>query len=100
MQHSKFVLSPRGFGIDCHRTWEALYAGSIPVVESCGIDQVYEGLPVIIVDDLRKVTLEDLDREYELMKTREYDLDRLFVDYWLKKIHSFKQGEKNETFNY
>jgi len=32
LSRSKFVLSPMGNGLDCHRTWEALYAGSIPVV--------------------------------------------------------------------
>lgn len=29
---SKYVLSPPGNGADCHRTWEALYLGAIPVV--------------------------------------------------------------------
>ena len=29
---SQFVLSPPGNGIDCHRTWEAMYLGAIPVV--------------------------------------------------------------------
>ncbi len=27
-----FWLSPRGNGIDCHRTWEALYLDVIPIV--------------------------------------------------------------------
>lgn len=29
---SKFVLSPQGNGPDCHRTWEAVYLGAIPIV--------------------------------------------------------------------
>ena len=29
---SEFVISPPGAGIDCYRTWEALYLGSTPVV--------------------------------------------------------------------
>jgi len=29
---SKYVLSPPGNGADCHRTWEALYLGAVPVV--------------------------------------------------------------------
>ena len=28
----QFVMSPMGNGVDCHRTWEALAMGSIPVV--------------------------------------------------------------------
>ena len=31
--NSKYVLSPPGNGPDCHRTWEALYLGSVPIVK-------------------------------------------------------------------
>ena len=30
---SYFVLSPPGNGVDCHRTWEAIYHNAIPVIE-------------------------------------------------------------------
>ena len=29
---AQFVLSPRGNGVDCHRTWDVLAVGAIPVV--------------------------------------------------------------------
>lgn len=29
---SRFVISPPGNGRDCHRTWESIYLGSVPVV--------------------------------------------------------------------
>ena len=32
VRRSRFVISPPGNGIDCHRTWEAIYLGSVPVV--------------------------------------------------------------------
>jgi hypothetical protein len=31
-----FVASPYGGGPDCHRTWEALILGCIPIVKSSG----------------------------------------------------------------
>ena len=31
--NSKFVLSPPGNGFDCHRTWESMYLGAIPLVK-------------------------------------------------------------------
>jgi hypothetical protein len=34
VSNSKFVLSPPGNGPDCHRTWEAIYLGAIPIVHS------------------------------------------------------------------
>ena len=38
----KFILSPSGAGPDCHRTWEALYMGCIPIVISSSIKELYE----------------------------------------------------------
>lgn len=32
IRNSKFVLSPPGNGPDCHRTWESIYLGAIPIV--------------------------------------------------------------------
>ena len=52
----RFVLSPRGNGLDAHRTWEALLVGAIPVVRSSALDILYEGLPVLIVKDWAHVT--------------------------------------------
>ncbi|CAB4582174.1 unannotated protein [freshwater metagenome] len=49
MRKSLFIPSPAGNGLDCHRTWEALYLGSVPVVlkkEFCG-DETW---PVHVVD--------------------------------------------------
>ncbi len=83
LAESRFVLSPRGFNIDCYRTWEALYAGSIPVVESYGINELYKDLPVIIVKDMASITKTYLDEEFEKLKEREFCLEKLHIDYWL-----------------
>jgi hypothetical protein len=32
LKSHKYVISPPGNGIDCHRNWEALYCGCIPIV--------------------------------------------------------------------
>ncbi|WP_245279151.1 hypothetical protein [Mesorhizobium loti] len=45
------VVSTVGNGLDCHRTWELLYLGCIVVTKTSPLDPLYEGLPVIIVDD-------------------------------------------------
>ena len=33
----KFALSPEGNGIDCHRTWECIYVGCIPILKKNSI---------------------------------------------------------------
>ncbi len=54
------VLSAGGNGLDCHRTWELLYLGCIVVTKTSPLDPLYEGLPVVIVDDWPQVR--DIDR--------------------------------------
>ena len=34
MFNHKFILSPEGRGVDTHRFWEAIYLGSIPIIEN------------------------------------------------------------------
>jgi hypothetical protein len=49
LTQSKFVLSPAGNGFDCHRTWEAIYFGAIPIVKRSNWPFVHKKLPVILV---------------------------------------------------
>lgn len=47
---SKFVLCPEGTGIDTHRVYEALFCGATPVVLHGPLDNLYQTLPVCIVN--------------------------------------------------
>jgi hypothetical protein len=47
---SKYVLCPEGTGIDTHRVYEALFCGATPVVLRNTLSQLYETLPVCIVN--------------------------------------------------
>ena len=48
----KFVISPEGNGIDCHRHYEALMAGCIPIMERHpGIEEKYKGCPILWTTD-------------------------------------------------
>lgn len=48
--NAKFVVSPLGSGLDCHRTWEALLMGAVPIVLSSSLDPLFENLPALIID--------------------------------------------------
>ena len=50
-----FVLSAEGSGLDCHRTWEALYLGSIVITRRSPLEQQVANLPVVIVKDWEEV---------------------------------------------
>lgn len=52
---SPFVLSLVGNGLDCHRTWEALYLGAIVIAKRSPLDPLYDGLPVALIDDVAEI---------------------------------------------
>jgi hypothetical protein len=76
----KFVISPEGNGVDCHRHYEALMAGCIPVVEeSKHIREVYGNCPILYTTDYSEITPEYLLKKYDEMIDRTYDFSRLFI---------------------
>jgi len=85
-----FVLSPHGNGLDCHRTWEALALGCIPIVKTSKIDHLYEDLPVLIVQDWSDVTLELLNNTVESFKNKNFNYERLNLEYWINIIKNIK----------
>ena len=86
-----FVVSPPGEGLDCHRTWEALSLGCIPIMISTPLDEMFEGLPVLIVKSWSDVTQELLDKTILEYNLKEFCLEKLELKYWLEKINSYKQ---------
>ena len=50
MCNSKFVLCPEGTGMDTHRIYEALACGATPVVLRGSLDNLYEKLPICILE--------------------------------------------------
>ena len=87
---SKFVLSPRGNGLDCHRTWESLLMGAIPIVKTSSLDPLYEELPVLIVRDWNEINYEFLLKKYEEINSKNYNFKKVYFEYWLKFIESYK----------
>jgi len=81
-----FVISPWGNGYDCHRTWEALVLGCIPVVMSSPIDDVFAELPVLIVKSWRELNMSTLHATLRAFSRRSFDMERLKLSYWSKLI--------------
>ena len=81
-----FVLSPQGNGLDCHRTWEALCLGCIPIVKTSGLDPLFEGLPVWIVSAWSEVNKENMVAKINEFKEKEFRTEKLTLQYWQKFI--------------
>lgn len=84
-----FVVSPYGGGYDCHRTWEALILGCIPIIKTSGLDPLFDELPVLIVSKWSDLTQELLDKTVETFKHRTFNLNKLKLQYWVTKINSY-----------
>ncbi|CAF1348209.1 unnamed protein product [Didymodactylos carnosus] len=86
--NSKFVLSPQGNGLDCHRTWEALLMGAIPIVHTSELDFLFRDLPVVIVKSWSEIS------ENYLLSLNFTQFDNsitriLLAKYWYSRLISF-----------
>jgi len=86
MVQSAFVISPHGNGLDCHRTWEALALGCIPIVKSSGIDPLFDDLPVWVVQSWGEVTMANMKLKIEEFKHKSLSCEKLNLSYWKAKI--------------
>lgn len=98
----KFIISPEGNGIDCHRHYEALMAGCIPIVEdNPQIREKYAGCPILYTKTYSEINERYLQKKYEEMLDQTYDFSCLFLssyteeqqkqikesgNYWMKKL--------------
>ena len=92
-----FVLSPHGNGLDCHRTWEALCLGCIPIVKSSGLDPLFEDLPVWIVSSWTEVTEENMQNKINEFIRRIFRYDKLQLSYWQTLIRNTGENGRGEN---
>jgi len=91
MASHRFVLCPRGNGIDTHRMWEALYVGSIPIVERHPALEAFSDLPILFVDRLDDITRNFLDESYGKMTSRYWNWEKLFLSWWRQRFEEERQ---------
>ncbi len=83
----KFIVSPPGLGPDCYRIYESLLVGTIPIVQHSYLDYMYEGLPVLFIDNWEQVTEEFLNEAYKEFTSKKYNPERLYMQYWIDYIN-------------
>ena len=87
----RFVLAPRGNGVDTHRFWEALYADAIPVTRASAWSRAIRaaGVPLIEVEDWDEIlswTESDLARWSAEQPDRPSALPSLWEPFWRDRI--------------
>lgn len=85
IQNHKFMICPKGHGLDCHRNWESLYLRRVPVmIDDPYFRELMKGFPVLFVDKWEDVTeklLKDSNYLYEqalIMSLKKLDLNLIF----------------------
>lgn len=118
IQKSKYVISPVGTGIDCHRIYESIYFNTVPILVTTSMDDFYRKLPVVIYDKWEDVTEEDLVEKYDnnfkrLLQWKENNPNWLDASFWIenkivtglvenvepKKLICFSIWGKEEIYN-
>jgi hypothetical protein len=92
LSRHKFVASPEGNGIDCHRTWEAIYLGVVPIVTRTVLSEYFYdlGLPILLITDWGE--LNDIDEKYlnqfYTKHLNRFSSEYIWADAWLDCISS------------
>ena len=89
----QFVLSPRGNGFDCHRTWELFLAGAIIITKTTPLDNMFidNNLPVVILQDWNELNdnleekLKQWYAKYFPLTSIENIFPKMTFNYWLTK---------------
>lgn len=88
LSQSQFVISPPGNGPDCHRTWEAIALGAIPVVLDGTLAPSFcESLPIMCVrdySDFLELSRGELDSAYKEIISKNSSM--AFAPYWTSKF--------------
>jgi hypothetical protein len=84
------MLCPRGNGRDTLRVWESLYLGRLVVaLRGSTLDSLYEGLPVLLLDEWAQLFEVERVRNATLAfarRARELDVERIFAPHWLCRV--------------
>ena len=79
----KYIISPPGNSIDCHRVWESIYVNTIPIcLKSIPMHYFKEG-PILFVDEWNDLNEELLNQSYEKIKSKPAGIGHLgfYINY-------------------
>jgi hypothetical protein len=86
LARSYFCVSPSGYGIDSHRTWEALYLGAVPIVTRSPLTDGHPDLPLIVLDDWADFGSIELTPELHRRVLGGWDARSLSMDRYFERL--------------
>jgi len=83
----KFVASPTGNGLDCHRHYETLISKGIPIIDYHPfLAKKFHGLPILWTKDFSEINPEYLGRAYNKFLDMDFDFRRLLFTHYSPEI--------------
>lgn len=86
LSHYKFTLSLHGAGVDCHRHWEILSVGSIPLIKSSFLDPLFVNMPVILYKHISQIDEDYLSVEYNKIRPLLNNRKKLYRKFWINEF--------------
>lgn len=86
---ARATFCPRGLGVATFRVYEALLAGSVPVLETHAPHAgLFTGMPVVQIPSFALLTPSSLDEAWRDLvdRRRHLDLRRSFAPYWIAEL--------------
>ena len=91
LTRSKFMICPRGCGLDTYRMWDCIYLGCIPIVVKYDGYKDFEDLPILFIDkweDYLSLDKNYLNEKYDEMLYENFNYDKLKFSYWENLIRN------------
>lgn len=82
----RFMLAPWSHVHDSAKILEALIVKTIPIIMAGTYTQAYEGLPVVVVQDLNEINPKNLQHWWQSLSPQFEDCSFVHADYWWHKI--------------
>jgi hypothetical protein len=78
----KYTISPPGNSVDCHRIWESVYLGVIPIVEKHIALETWYDLPILFVNSFNELNEQMLNEQYETIITK--SKEKAYTEFYTK----------------
>ena len=94
-----FTLCPSGEGYDCHRTYEAIILGSIPILKKSVFSSHLKGLPIIEIEHWKDLSHEFLKKKLDDIQKKTFDFSLITNEYWNCKFNNLKNNSEEMSFS-
>lgn len=88
----KYTISPHGYHADCHRHWEAIQCGCIPITIKHPLLEPFSEAPILFLDSWDELTEELLIDKYDEVCRKKWEMAT--PEYWIDYIKNYKYPQE------